>query len=144
MGFLLPHRSRRVFSILKFSKLLPFSDFFEASPRKKIIFWKFFNIIANSQEIRESKRFWYFPYTLSAEIPKEFIQNDDFWTTIIMNNCKKNCTKYIFLFSIAPKSLIFFEANSTDFCNRLRRCKSMQILPSLENAVKRVFWLLFS
>ena len=35
MGFFLPHRSRRVFSIFKFSKLFPFSDFFEASSRKK-------------------------------------------------------------------------------------------------------------
>ena len=35
VGFFLPHRSRRVFSIFKFSKLFPFSDFFEASSRKK-------------------------------------------------------------------------------------------------------------
>ena len=36
MGFFLPHRSRRVFSIFKFSKLFPFSDFFEASSQKQI------------------------------------------------------------------------------------------------------------
>ena len=35
MGFFLPHRSRRVFSIFKIFKLFPFSDFFEASSRKK-------------------------------------------------------------------------------------------------------------
>jgi hypothetical protein len=29
------HQSRRVFSIFKFSKLFPFSDFLEASSRKK-------------------------------------------------------------------------------------------------------------
>ena len=35
VGVFLPHRSRRVFSIFKFFKLFPFSDFFEASSRKK-------------------------------------------------------------------------------------------------------------
>ena len=37
MGFFLPHRTRRVFSIFKFSKLFPFSDFFEASPGEKCL-----------------------------------------------------------------------------------------------------------
>ena len=49
MGFFLPHRSRRVFSIFKFSKLSPFSDFFEASSRKK----KNSKIPINSENFRQ-------------------------------------------------------------------------------------------
>ena len=38
MGVFLPHRRRRVFAGFKISKFFPFSDFLEASSRKKCIY----------------------------------------------------------------------------------------------------------
>ena len=56
MGLLLPHRSRRDFSISKNSKLFPFSDFLKASSRNKEKRWKKKESLKKKRTRRRNRR----------------------------------------------------------------------------------------
>ena len=81
MGFFLPHRSRRVFSIFKFSKLFPFSDFLEASSRKKHSLINIDNISTISPTF--------------TNFPSHLINLHTFWSTFWRTYCQHSAARKV-------------------------------------------------